>query len=137
MPTLSDDEVGIIFSHISSSTHRFSISQVCKQWRRVEGITRLSLLALDSNPIPKFLPRFPNLIKCVKMERVLLRGRKKVGDLGVMGMVKVLKGLVWLDLGGCVGVTDESLRAIGEVGMIRVLDIRGCSMITNMKGWGG
>ncbi|GAB2223276.1 hypothetical protein Droror1_Dr00017416 [Drosera rotundifolia] len=150
-----------------------------------------SLLALDSNPIPKFLPRFPNLIKfessthmtntqlefvaktcphieilnlssrdinrvgdesgvddvgdvglcaiskgCVKMERVLLRGRKKVGDLGVIGMVKVLKGLVWLDLGGCVGVTDESLRVIGEVGMIRVLDIRGCSMITNEGlGW--
>ncbi|KAL9263060.1 hypothetical protein AKJ16_DCAP20365 [Drosera capensis] len=141
MPTLSDEELGIIFSHISSSIHRFSISQVCKQWRRVEGITRLSLLVLDSNVIPKFLPRFPNLIKfessthitntqlefvaktcrhielvnlsfrdinrvgdesgvedvgdmglyaiskgCVKMERVLLRGRKKVGDLGVMGM---------------------------------------------------
>ncbi|GAB2216121.1 hypothetical protein Droror1_Dr00023889 [Drosera rotundifolia] len=145
VPPKRDDKGNIYIADTDNTW--LSISQVCKQWRRVEGITRLSLLALDSNPIPKFLPRFPNLIEfessthmtntqlefvaktcphieilnlssrdinrvgdesgvddvgdvglCaiskgyVKMERVLLRGRKKVGNLGVMGMVKVLKG---------------------------------------------
>ncbi|GMH10796.1 hypothetical protein Nepgr_012637 [Nepenthes gracilis] len=63
MAGLGDDELDLIFGRISDRKDRNSISQVCKQWLRVEGLNRLSVHVLEPEFLRKFLPRFPNLIK--------------------------------------------------------------------------
>ncbi|GAB4837220.1 hypothetical protein Ancab_039560 [Ancistrocladus abbreviatus] len=63
MAGLGDDILGLIFNWVSHPDDRNSISQVCTQWLRVEGFTRISLRVLETDLLPKFLPRFPNLFR--------------------------------------------------------------------------
>ncbi|KAF5456473.1 hypothetical protein F2P56_025956 [Juglans regia] len=62
MSTLGDDEVGLILDWVDDPYARKSLSLVCKQWLRVEGLTRLSIRVLDLDSFRGFIPRFPNLV---------------------------------------------------------------------------
>lgn len=61
MERFGDDVLGLILKRIAVRGDRNSCSEVCKQWLRVEGLTRTSLRVLEPQIIPNFLPRFPNL----------------------------------------------------------------------------
>ncbi|KAF2283003.1 hypothetical protein GH714_043646 [Hevea brasiliensis] len=62
MSKLGDDEVASILNWVYDKEDRKSSSQVCKQWLRVEGQTRLSIRVLEPDLLCNFLPRFPNLL---------------------------------------------------------------------------
>ncbi|XP_057822694.1 EIN3-binding F-box protein 1 [Cryptomeria japonica] len=62
MDKLSDDEVGLILKRVTDRAERKTCSQVCRQWRRVEGPTRTVLKVLDPQLLHSFLPRYPNLL---------------------------------------------------------------------------
>ncbi|KAG8495400.1 hypothetical protein CXB51_013044 [Gossypium anomalum] len=62
MSALGDDELSLVLKWVYDQNDRKSFSQVCKQWLRVEGLTRLSIRVLEPDLIPVFLPRFPNLL---------------------------------------------------------------------------
>ncbi|KAG6624811.1 hypothetical protein CIPAW_16G053300 [Carya illinoinensis] len=53
---------GLILNWVDDPYARKSLSVVCKQWLRVEGLTRLSIRVLDLDSFRGFLPRFPNLV---------------------------------------------------------------------------
>ncbi|GAB4837219.1 hypothetical protein Ancab_002123 [Ancistrocladus abbreviatus] len=98
MAGLGDDILGLIFNWVSHPDDRNSISQVCKQWLRVEGFARISLRVRETDLLPKFLPRFPNLIRietstwitnqdiefvvrtCPKLEVLNLNFQRRYGD---------------------------------------------------------
>ncbi|XP_010254010.1 PREDICTED: F-box/LRR-repeat protein 20-like [Nelumbo nucifera] len=61
MEKLGDDEIGLVLSRVFDLNDRKSCALVCKQWLRVEGLTRSSLRVLEPKLLHKFLPRFPNL----------------------------------------------------------------------------
>ncbi|KAK9273650.1 hypothetical protein L1049_018460 [Liquidambar formosana] len=190
METLGDDELALILNIVDDPNDRKSVSQVCKQWLRVEGRTRSSLRVLEPDLLREFLPRFPNLLAfessalitnsdlefvsktcpniqfldlnlkptcrvfdefddmlglidvgddgiceiatgCRKLCEVRLRKRKGIGDGGVISLVKAAMNLTTLDLGRCSRVTDKALEAIGAANAIRVLNLLGCSLITD------
>ncbi|KAL3695139.1 hypothetical protein R1sor_008790 [Riccia sorocarpa] len=62
MEKLGDDEIGQILKRVKSRLDRKACSQVCKQWRRVDGITRDFLRVLDPQLMQQFLPSFRNLV---------------------------------------------------------------------------
>ncbi|XP_059275025.1 uncharacterized protein LOC132029716 [Lycium ferocissimum] len=70
MEKLGDDLLALIMSRIDYSAYRKSISQVSKQWCRVEGLTRSSLRVFEPNLLLNFLPRFPNLLKFETSEEI-------------------------------------------------------------------
>ncbi|MCD7458332.1 hypothetical protein HAX54_037928 [Datura stramonium] len=55
---------------VHESAYRKSISQVCKQWLRIEGLTRSCVRVFEPNLLLNFLPRFPNLRKFETSEEV-------------------------------------------------------------------
>uniref|UniRef100_A0A1D1XF78 F-box/LRR-repeat protein 4 n=1 Tax=Anthurium amnicola TaxID=1678845 RepID=A0A1D1XF78_9ARAE len=61
MEKLGDDELGHILKRVLDGQGRLYCSEVCKQWKRVEGLTRTSLRVLETETLHSFLPRFPNL----------------------------------------------------------------------------
>lgn len=63
MSILGDDDLNLILNWVYDPNDRKSFSLVCKQWLRVEGLTRLSLRLLEPNSLRGFLPRYPNLIQ--------------------------------------------------------------------------
>ncbi|KAK4419949.1 hypothetical protein Salat_2407800 [Sesamum alatum] len=65
MERLGDDLLSLILNkiEIDDPNDRNSLAQVCKQWLRVEGLQRSSLRVFETNFLPNFLPRFPNLVK--------------------------------------------------------------------------
>uniref|UniRef100_A0A0C9RH28 TSA: Wollemia nobilis Ref_Wollemi_Transcript_23008_1545 transcribed RNA sequence n=1 Tax=Wollemia nobilis TaxID=56998 RepID=A0A0C9RH28_9CONI len=62
MEKISDDEVSLILKRVTDRADRKACSQVCTQWRRVEGSTRTALRVLDPQLLHSFLPRYPNLL---------------------------------------------------------------------------
>lgn len=70
MEKLGDDLLALIMKKIQDSAYRKSISQVCKQWFRVEGLTRSSVRVFEPNLLLNFLPRFPNLLKFESSEQI-------------------------------------------------------------------
>lgn len=62
MSNLGDDEVASILNWVYDTKDRKSLSQVCKQWLRVEGETRSSIRVLEPDLLYSFLPRFPYLL---------------------------------------------------------------------------
>jgi len=56
MDKLSDDEVGLILKRVTDRVDRKTCSQVCRQWRKVEGPTRTILKVLDPQLLHSFLP---------------------------------------------------------------------------------
>nr|GEW07071.1 hypothetical protein [Tanacetum cinerariifolium] len=61
----------------------------------------------------------------------IVRSRLRVGDLGVDSIVRSCKNLQELDLSGCLSITDESLKAIGESNSLLILNLSYC-LITDM-----
>nr|GEZ09898.1 hypothetical protein [Tanacetum cinerariifolium] len=53
-------------------------------------------------------------------------------DDGVVSILRSSKNITSLDLGRCVKVTDESLKAIGEATRLRSLNLQGCYLITDL-----
>ncbi|KAL8224558.1 hypothetical protein R6Q57_020033 [Mikania cordata] len=68
---------------------------------------------------------------CSNLCYVNLGMRLHVGDAGIVSLVTSCKNLIRLNLEGCIRVTDESLKAIGESG-IRNLNLGRCYLITGM-----
>ncbi|XP_068643490.1 uncharacterized protein [Aristolochia californica] len=62
MENFGDDELGLVLKNVSSEQDRKSCSEVCKNWLRVEGLTRMSLRVLEPEFLHSFLPRFPYLL---------------------------------------------------------------------------
>ncbi|XVE53743.1 hypothetical protein DITRI_Ditri03aG0027300 [Diplodiscus trichospermus] len=62
MSRLGDDELSLVLKWVHDQNDRKSFSPVCKQWLRVEGLSRLSIRVLEPDLIPNFTPRFPNLL---------------------------------------------------------------------------
>ncbi|GJT24791.1 leucine-rich repeat, cysteine-containing subtype protein [Tanacetum coccineum] len=69
---------------------------------------------------------------CSHLRYVKLSRRLHVGDVGIVSLVRSCKKLEDLDLERCVGVTDKSLKAIGEAGCVSFLNLRGCYLITDL-----
>ncbi|KAL6216740.1 hypothetical protein ACLB2K_009959 [Fragaria x ananassa] len=59
---LNDDLLGQILKWVSEPGDRKRVSEVCKQWLTVEGLTRTSLNLLRLSFLRQVLPRFPNLV---------------------------------------------------------------------------
>nr|XP_018633451.1 F-box/LRR-repeat protein 3-like [Nicotiana tomentosiformis] len=70
MEKVGDDLLALIINRIHDPAYRKSISQVCKQWFRVEGLTRSSVRVFEPNLVLNFLPRFPNLLKFESSEHI-------------------------------------------------------------------
>ncbi|KAJ0725795.1 putative leucine-rich repeat domain superfamily [Helianthus annuus] len=70
------------------------------------------------------------LILCAVANAYLNR-RLHVGDAGIVSLVTSCKNLIKLNLKGCIRVTDESLKAVGE-SCIRDLNLGGCYLITDL-----
>ncbi|KAK1419988.1 hypothetical protein QVD17_29475 [Tagetes erecta] len=68
---------------------------------------------------------------CSHLRKVYLRWRLDVGDTGIVSLATSCKNLIHLHLEGCVHVTDESLKAIGETG-VRDLSLVGCCLVTDL-----
>ncbi|KAJ8751177.1 hypothetical protein K2173_016358 [Erythroxylum novogranatense] len=68
---------------------------------------------------------------CCNLTKVLLRRRKNVANHGVITLVNLAQNLTTLDLGWCNSIGDQSLEAIGGLHFIRVLNLEGCSLITD------
>ncbi|GJS95124.1 leucine-rich repeat, cysteine-containing subtype protein [Tanacetum coccineum] len=63
---------------------------------------------------------------CSHLRQIVLSRRLRVGDLGVDSIVRSYKNLQELDFTGCLSVTNESLKAIGESNSFLNLNMRGC-----------
>ncbi|PWA28346.1 Leucine-rich repeat, cysteine-containing subtype [Artemisia annua] len=71
---------------------------------------------------------------CTHLCEVDLSWRLGVGDVGVVAIVRSSRNtLTSLNLCGCVNVTNESLKAIGESSCLKSLNLQGCHLITD---WG-
>nr|GFA25936.1 hypothetical protein [Tanacetum cinerariifolium] len=68
---------------------------------------------------------------CKRLYEVNLHRRFHVGDVGVYSLVRSCKNLANLYLDNCVGVTDESLKAIGESNSLKYVSLKGC-LITDL-----
>ncbi|KAK9060223.1 hypothetical protein SSX86_020927 [Deinandra increscens subsp. villosa] len=68
---------------------------------------------------------------CSHLSEVSLSRRLHVGDAGIVSLVTSSKNLIKLNLEGCIRVTDESLKAIGESG-IHNLNLEECCLITDL-----
>ncbi|GJZ07881.1 leucine-rich repeat, cysteine-containing subtype protein [Tanacetum coccineum] len=69
---------------------------------------------------------------CIHLDDVNLKGRSRVGDVGVGSFVRSFKNLKFLSLKRCVNVTDESLKTIGEANCLKSLTLDGCFLITDL-----
>ncbi|KAL5786254.1 hypothetical protein ACOSQ2_008646 [Xanthoceras sorbifolium] len=69
---------------------------------------------------------------CPKLSKVSLRRRKNVGNFGVTSIIdKSGQNLTYLDVGRCTLIDDRALDAMGRLSSIVVLNLDGCSLITD------
>ncbi|KAL6215370.1 hypothetical protein ACLB2K_014801 [Fragaria x ananassa] len=59
---LNDDVLGHILKRVSQPDDRKRVSEVCKLWFTLEGLTRRSLRLFKLSLLRQVLPRFPNLV---------------------------------------------------------------------------
>ncbi|KAL6212333.1 hypothetical protein ACLB2K_017553 [Fragaria x ananassa] len=59
---LTDDLLGRILKRVNDPDDRKRVSEVCKLWFTLEGLTRRSLTLLRLSFLRQVLPRFPNLV---------------------------------------------------------------------------
>lgn len=69
---------------------------------------------------------------CIHLDVLNLNGRSRVGDVEVRSLVRSFMNLNFLSLKGCVNVTDESLKTIGEANRLETLELDGCFLITDL-----
>lgn len=160
MEKIGDDVLGLIIRRIHDHNDRNSVSQVCKQWLRVEGRTRFSLRVLEAEDLHNFLPRFPNLVTveaagsitsadlefiaqtCPRIEILNLNTRKTQDDFGEPDEFSGLNGGVYAIAYGCLEMRKVYLRrrTIGDFGVVSLLklgknlthlDLGRCSRITD------
>lgn len=160
MEKLGDDELGWIINWVHDHNDRKSISQVCKQWLRVEGQTRLYIRVLEAEVLHNFLPRFPNLVTfqasglicnahlecvaqtCPKIEVLNLNTRKMHDDLDESDELSGLNGGIHAIANGCRELRKVYLRrrGIGNFGVVSLLnfgknltelDLGRCNRITD------
>ncbi|KAL6344694.1 hypothetical protein AAG906_002600 [Vitis piasezkii] len=160
MEKLGDDELGLIINWVHDHNDRKSISQVCKQWLRVEGQTRLYIRVLEAEVLHNFLSRFPNLVTfqasglicnahlecvaqtCPKIEVLNLNTRKMHDDLDESDELSGLNGGIHAIANGCRELRKVYLRrrGIGNFGVVSLLnfgknltelDLGRCNRITD------
>ncbi|KAI3696483.1 hypothetical protein L1987_79501 [Smallanthus sonchifolius] len=68
---------------------------------------------------------------CNRLCEVHLNRRLHVGDAGIVSLATSCKNLTFLNLKGCIRVTDDSLKAIGESDILN-LNLEGCYLITDL-----
>ncbi|GJR68409.1 leucine-rich repeat, cysteine-containing subtype protein [Tanacetum coccineum] len=68
---------------------------------------------------------------CKRLSQVWLSRRLHVGDVGLYSLIRSCKNLSILYLDNCVGVTDESLKAIGESNSLKYVNLKGC-LVTDL-----
>ncbi|KAL3686923.1 hypothetical protein R1sor_013232 [Riccia sorocarpa] len=66
-----------------------------------------------------------------ELRDVSLRWRQRVGDIGVSALAHSCHKLVELDLGHCNRITDESLKAISQLRLLKTLYLQKCRLVTN------
>lgn len=64
MTAVSDEFLGCVFAHLDNPADRSAVSRVCRQWKRVDSITRKHVQIANCYSIaPAALPRrFPKLV---------------------------------------------------------------------------
>ncbi|XP_004292773.1 PREDICTED: F-box protein SKP2B-like [Fragaria vesca subsp. vesca] len=129
---LTEDLLCQILRRVSDPGDRKWVSEVCKQWFALEGLTRRSLCLLKISPLRKVLPRFPNLVTfqtsvsiskeadlefiaqtCPKLKAINLYGE---GSLPKNGLYGLSSG------GGLPKLSKVSVRGRSCVGIERWLD---------------
>ena len=125
MEKLGDDVLGLILERISDSGDRSSFSVVCKQWARVEGLSRTSLRVLEPERNPKFLRRFPNL--------TTLEIDRTISDRNLKSIAEMCPNLRILNLDLCENDWKNSwrLRDFGGNGLRAVA--AKCQFLTNVS----
>ncbi|KAL3682387.1 hypothetical protein R1sor_000409 [Riccia sorocarpa] len=68
---------------------------------------------------------------CRELRDVSLRWRQRVGDIGVSALAHSCHKLVKLDLGHCNRITDESLKGISQLQVLKTLYLQNCRLVTN------
>ncbi|PWA89356.1 Leucine-rich repeat, cysteine-containing subtype [Artemisia annua] len=66
------------------------------------------------------------------LDIVSLDRRLRVGDVGVVSILRSSKNITSLCLKGCVKVTDKSLKVIGEATSLKLLNLGACCLITDL-----
>ncbi|KAJ0493509.1 putative leucine-rich repeat domain superfamily [Helianthus annuus] len=151
MEPLGDDELLCIFNSISDWDDKRSFAEVSKQFMKVAFHSVFCLSSsFPTSLLFDILPSSPNITyfrcykplsnthlkllaqSCPKLETLSLG---KYHDLpsepGIVSLATSCKNLTWLDLEGCIRVTDESLKAIGE-SRICNLNLGGCYLVTDL-----
>ncbi|KAF3446404.1 hypothetical protein FNV43_RR11583 [Rhamnella rubrinervis] len=155
MSTLGDDELSLILNWVRDKNDRKSFSQVSKQWLRVEGLTRSSILVFEVDRLPHLLSRFPNLVTfetsrlitdsnlkmlartCPKVEFLNLSLKRPRGgsdnldeqygfpDVGDEGLCALANSCRWLSK-----VSLRRRKNIGNVGVLSL--IKSAQNLTNL-----
>ncbi|XP_021276866.1 F-box/LRR-repeat protein 20-like [Herrania umbratica] len=145
MSTLGDDELSLVLNWVHDQDHRKAFSQVCKQWLRVEGLTRLSIRVLEPDLIPTFMPRFPNLLlfetamfisnshlefvakRCPKLEVLNLNLRKTREEFDEIDGNSVFEDVgndgICALANGCPNLSKVLLRKRKNVGSVAVISL--------------
>ncbi|KAL3746769.1 hypothetical protein ACJRO7_015670 [Eucalyptus globulus] len=158
MSVLGFDELSLILQRVASPDRK-SFSEVCRQWLRVEGLSREGIRVLEPDLLRCFLPRFPNLAKfecskvltdaeadfvartCLKIESLNLNRkqprdaswdsgeRSDADDLGSDGLCALA--------GGCPRLSEVLLRRrknVEDVGVVSLVE-RAKNLRTLDLGW--
>ncbi|XP_039165725.1 F-box/LRR-repeat protein 4 [Eucalyptus grandis] len=158
MSVLGFDELSLILQRVASPDRK-SFSEVCRQWLRVEGLSREGIRVLEPDLLRCFLPRFPNLAKfecskvltdaeadfvartCLKIESLNLSRkqprdaswdsgeRSDADDLGSDGLCALA--------GGCPRLSEVLLRRrknVEDVGVVSLVE-RAKNLRTLDLGW--
>ncbi|GMI81424.1 hypothetical protein like AT5G23340 [Hibiscus trionum] len=155
MSILGDDELSLVLKWVYDQTDRKSFSQVCKQWLRVEGLSRLSIRVLEPDLIPSFIPRFPNLLffesqifipdshlefvakTCPRLQVLNLNLRKTLEEFdevaGIHDSEDVGNDGVSALANGCRNLTKALLRKRTNVGNVAVISlVKLCKNLTSL-----
>ncbi|KAL6207973.1 hypothetical protein ACLB2K_018925 [Fragaria x ananassa] len=154
---LNDDLLGHILKWVSDPGDRKRVSEVCKLWSTVEGLTRTSLTLLRLSRLRQVLPRFPNLVSfqtsgpyfeeadlvfiaqtCPKLETNDLstaqHGTGDVDDYALEAIGLVCICWIYLNLELC-GVSDNGLGFLAQERCTKTLNtlvLADCKGITDL-----
>ncbi|KAE8722707.1 putative transcriptional regulatory protein [Hibiscus syriacus] len=132
MSRLGDDELSLVLKWVYDQNDRKSFSQVCKQWLRVEGLSRLSLRIFISDPHLEFVAK-----TCPRLRVLNLNLRKALEEFdevdGISGFEDVGNDGVSALANGCRNLTKALLRKRRNVGNIAVISLVSfCKNLTSL-----
>ncbi|PWA81434.1 Leucine-rich repeat, cysteine-containing subtype [Artemisia annua] len=149
MEPLGDDELISIFENIDNTNDRKSFYRVSNSQAILEGcmhsLKEVSLALESAQDIDPQKAAYEKVYEfdfdnnslckvanaCIRLYGVNLSRRLHVGDVVVYSLLRSCKNLEKLYLERCVGVTDESLKAIGESNSLKHVSLKGC-LITDL-----